>query len=432
MWRRTALVLELAVLASATGAGVLTARTLVLNPGTTPLTDLRSAAFAWLLCACLAGFGATLGARIPPEMVARHRRPLTLLLAAALGWMLLGLVRPAVRAGNGLLGQYYANTTWDGWPAQTVSDPVPSASQMSQRWIGKAPPAFSVVWTGYLAVGRAGSYSFATTSDDGSRLYIDDQLVVDNGGEHGPTTRSGRAQLTRGSHRVRLEYVEFGAGSELIWSWAREGGRYSPVPAWALSRRQVHYGTVMAARVMDWGLRSAVALIVLATAWYLRTGLASDSVRAIRGEIAQTYPDTATLVFSAFALVVILLVPWPAGQLFRAVDATIRDLNRTAFAMLADFDTFQANLTMPQTGEYAVGARVEEMLAMLRRHGVNRYRVSASIAADDWVSQQIVASAWPRKREADARAAFVLNTEPVPPGCTLVDRQQEVSLVHCP
>ena len=53
---------------------------------------------------------------------------------------------------------------------------------------------------------------------------------------------------------------------------------------------------------------------------------------------------------------------------------------------------------------------------MLRGHGVERYQVSDSIAANSWVLQQIVASAWPRTLERDAKARFVLNAEPVTTG----------------
>ena len=117
---------------------------------------------------------------------------------------------------------------------------------------------------------------------------------------------------------------------------------------------------------------------------------------------------------------------------FRSVEDTIRVVNRTALTMLGGFEDFQANINTPQTGEYVVGPTVQEMLAMLRGHGVERYQLSDSIAADTWVLQQIVASAWPRTLEKDAKARFVLNAEPVVTGCVLIDKQREVSLVYCP
>src|SRR3954470_1567931 len=106
-------------------------------------------------------------------MFARYRQPLTLLLAAAFGWMLLALVGRVLPAGNGLVARYYADTTFSGRPVESGYDAVPSTAQIARRWRGRPPPAFSVAWTGYLTVGRADLYRFATVSDDGSRLFVD-------------------------------------------------------------------------------------------------------------------------------------------------------------------------------------------------------------------------------------------------------------------
>ena len=434
LWTRTSRALELASLATAAVAGALTAGTLVrLDAGTARLAEPLDAMLAWMLCAALVGAGLAMGRRIPPATVVRYRRPLIVLLAAALVWTLLGVARPALGAADGLTGEYFANAEWNGAPAFSVADAEPSAAIMRQRWNGVPPDRFSVRWTGFLTVGRSGLYTFTTASDDGSQLIVDNRLVVDNGGPHSLTTRTGSIRLARGSHAVVLRYEQFGAISALEWSWARDGGAVSPVPAWALSQRRSSYARGVAARMVDLGLLSVAVLIVVATASYVRVGLAGEAVRQVAFDVTHAYRNTASLACSALVLAGILFFPWPdGGELFRSVDATVRDLNRTALAMLAGFDTFQANVNTPQTGEYVLGARVEEMLAMLRRHEVRRYQISDSIAENAWVSQQIVASAWPRQREADAKARFVLNGEPPIPACELIDRQTDVSLVYCP
>src|SRR4051794_28156314 len=111
-----------------------------------------------------------------------YRRPLNLLVAAGIGWIVLGLVRSMMPAGNGLAAHYYSNTTFAGWPVESGYDSVPSGLQMIERWHGRPPPTFGVVWTGYITITRADQYRFSTTSDDGSRLFVDDRLVVDNSG----------------------------------------------------------------------------------------------------------------------------------------------------------------------------------------------------------------------------------------------------------
>lgn len=442
VWPRAGLALELTMLATAAGAGLLTAGTLIfLKAGTQRLIDPSSAARAWLVCVGLAGLGAALWRRIPADTVTRHRRPVILLLAVAMGWTLLVLVRPFLRAGDGLTAQYFANSAWEGWPAASLVDTDVSTARIRERWNGRPPQQFSARWTGFLAIERPGLYRFATTSDDGSQLYIDDQLVVDNSGPHSSATRSAEIQLAPGAHRVRLEYVQFGGDFEMTWSWARAGGRDRRVPSWALSRRPAGYGTVLAARLVDAALAALAVAVAVAAAHYVRVGVKGESVRRAlapaRASVAQSYRNTPALVFSVLIFVATLLMPWPGGTdgwiLVRSVATTIRDLNRGTGRAVAGYRTFQANLNSPRTGEnVALPASVREMIAMLSRHDVERYQLSDALAADAWVYQQVVASAWPRKLEKDATARFVLNAESVAAGCSLIDRQTEVSLVHCP
>lgn len=68
-----------------------------------------------------------------------------------------------------------------------------------QNFVARITTTFSVT---------AGNYSFGTFSDDGSALYIDGNLVVNNGGEHGPSALFGSTFLTAGSHTLLVEYYE--------------------------------------------------------------------------------------------------------------------------------------------------------------------------------------------------------------------------------
>ena len=439
-WTQTSLGLELAITTSAAVAGVLTAGTLIESAtGTTRLSDPRTAALAWVFCACLAGVAMVFGGRIPPDTVARHRGPLILLLAAALVWTLLGVVRPALGAADGLVGEYFANSEWNGEPAFSVVDPQPSTDRMRRRWDGVPPEQFSVRWAGFLTVGRSGLYNFATTSDDGSQLIVDNHLVVDNTGPHSLRTRSGSVQLDSGSYPIALRYVQYGAVSALDLSWSRDGGGYSAVPAWALSQRRASYAAVVSAWIGDWALSSFAILIVFVAAWYVRVGLSGEDVgrwaTARRLGLMESYRNTASLVFSVVVFVVILLMPWEESgryPFFKSIEGSIRHLNGTAITMLSRVGAFQADMNNPQSDESILPVRVQDMMTMLRGHGVERYQLSDSIVADLWVFQQTVASAWPRKLEKDAKARFVLNGEPVAPSCQLIDKQREVSLVYCP
>jgi hypothetical protein len=96
-------------------------------------------------------------------------------------------------------------------------------------WAEGAPPGldltdhFSARWTGRLHVPENGEFDFFLTSDDGSRLFIDDKLVLDNWGQHTSVTKEARIPLSAGPHPIRLEYFD-SLGQAMVrleWSSSR-------------------------------------------------------------------------------------------------------------------------------------------------------------------------------------------------------------------
>jgi len=68
---------------------------------------------------------------------------------------------------------------------------------------------------GYLTLDADGDYTFHTTSDDGSRLWINDKLVVNNDGIHPAQRKSGKTKLTKGTHKVVVGVFNAVGGFEL-------------------------------------------------------------------------------------------------------------------------------------------------------------------------------------------------------------------------
>ncbi len=90
---------------------------------------------------------------------------------------------------------------------------------------------------GLLRVERAGSYAFRLISDDGSRLYIDGQAVVDHDGPHGPEPKDGTVELSAGEHELRIVHYEAGGGEHLELQWrppGASGAAFAAIPAEAL------------------------------------------------------------------------------------------------------------------------------------------------------------------------------------------------------
>ena len=84
---------------------------------------------------------------------------------------------------------------------------------------------YTLRFSGQIRIEETTEYTFATQSDDGSWLLIDDQLVVDNGGTHGMQMRRGDLNLTAGTHKFELVYFNGGAGGDLRVFWRKKTGR---------------------------------------------------------------------------------------------------------------------------------------------------------------------------------------------------------------
>ncbi len=89
--------------------------------------------------------------------------------------------------------------------------------------------------TGFIEVPTEGKYALFITSDDGSMLYIGDNLLVDNNGSHAMTERDGSVELKPGKHRFRLDYYNGMGEGGLIFSWSGPNITKQVVPASALS-----------------------------------------------------------------------------------------------------------------------------------------------------------------------------------------------------
>ena len=67
---------------------------------------------------------------------------------------------------------------------------------------------FALTYEGYIQIDRTGTQTFFVESDEGSKLYINGKLVVDNDGLHTIRERSGSISLSAGKHAIRVEYFE--------------------------------------------------------------------------------------------------------------------------------------------------------------------------------------------------------------------------------
>ena len=132
---------------------------------------------------------------------------------------------PPSGTGHGLQGNYYANTTLSGTPAVTQIDP-----RVAFSWNGAAPAPglpgtnFSAKWTATLAPPVTGTYTLGLTSDDGSRLFINGQQVIDNWRDQAPNLETAQVSLTAGTPvQVEVDYYQGGGGDMVNLGWVLPG-----------------------------------------------------------------------------------------------------------------------------------------------------------------------------------------------------------------
>ncbi len=127
--------------------------------------------------------------------------------------------------GEGLLGQYYPNTSASN---PFIGSPlVRTDAVINFNWNTTSPDPsipninYTVRWTGMLQPLFNETYTFFTTTDDGVRLWVDNQLVIDHWSPQAPTTWSGSITLKAMQHyAVEMDYFQAqgGAVAQLAWS----------------------------------------------------------------------------------------------------------------------------------------------------------------------------------------------------------------------
>ncbi len=135
-------------------------------------------------------------------------------------------------SGNGLTGQYFDNNNFTNLKV-TRTD-----SSINFNWGNNHGPAanvaateYSVRWTGFVQPLYSQAYTFYTRSDDGVRLWVDGQLIVNNWSRHSATENSGGIRLVAGQkYSIKMEYFQ-GTGdavAQLSWSSASQAKQVIP------------------------------------------------------------------------------------------------------------------------------------------------------------------------------------------------------------
>ena len=93
---------------------------------------------------------------------------------------------------------------------------------------------FGLRFTGFVHVPKDGIYTFYSDSDDGSKIFIHDRLVVDNDYTHGMTEISGQIALKKGKHPIKVVFFQGEGGKGLAVSYSGPSIQKTSIPRRAL------------------------------------------------------------------------------------------------------------------------------------------------------------------------------------------------------
>jgi beta-glucosidase len=127
---------------------------------------------------------------------------------------------------TGLYTEYFNNIDLAGAPSYTAVEP-----DLSNTWWNLSPAPgvqvdnFSIRWSGYITAPTTGIYEFSLSSDDYSRLYINNTLIIDNWtSEKGRRNKSGSIQLIGDQPTaICLEYAELDENASVSLRWRSAG-----------------------------------------------------------------------------------------------------------------------------------------------------------------------------------------------------------------
>ena len=124
---------------------------------------------------------------------------------------------------SGIKFKYYEGT-WNSVPDFTSLAIIDSGTTSEiSLGLGETNDNFAYHFDGYINIPTEGEYTFFTTSDDGSLLYINDVQIVNNDGTHGAEEKSGSICLQTGYHKFDVGYFEKSGGNALSASYEGPG-----------------------------------------------------------------------------------------------------------------------------------------------------------------------------------------------------------------
>lgn len=144
----------------------------------------------------------------------------------------------ATASNNGLLYRYYHHSGLSSTAEITGSGIQEKIGFVTSFTVSPRTQndRYAFIYEGFINIPSSGNYRFSTQTDEGSRMWVNNQLVVSNDGVHTCTKiTSGTINLTAGWYPVRVEYFENGGAECFTIRWIRPGMNEATIPSSAFT-----------------------------------------------------------------------------------------------------------------------------------------------------------------------------------------------------
>jgi mono/diheme cytochrome c family protein len=178
-------------------------------PGSVPLGDLKSRYSLPALSAFLENpHQVRPSGRMPRLLNNKEAREVANYLLQGMKFELL--------AGKGSSRYAYYEGAWDKLPDFATLKPLASGTGSGlDIGVARRGSNYAIKFDAVLPIERDANYTFTLNSDDGSQLWIDGSLVVDNDGIHSLQAKQGKAKLAKGIHQVSVRFFQ-GPGEAVL------------------------------------------------------------------------------------------------------------------------------------------------------------------------------------------------------------------------
>jgi hypothetical protein len=128
--------------------------------------------------------------------------------------------KDVISCSNQYKAEYWNNKNYSGSPVLVRCENWP----INWDWGGGGPgggvpnDGFAARWTGTAYI-NSGNYTFIAVTDDGMKVWLDNNLIIDKWYDQGPTEHRVTKYVSAGNHNIRVDYYENGGGATAKFRW---------------------------------------------------------------------------------------------------------------------------------------------------------------------------------------------------------------------